>query len=195
MNAPTFLPTKSESSNPDALTALKAAAAEARDLEQTIVDLESRLKEAKSDLNTLYQSQLPELMDKAGVDQIGIPANGNSPPMDFQLKPFYAASIAASWPDAKKDAAFDYLKSVDAGDLIKTKVEASLPKGDLTKAEELVKAATALGITTKVSLSVHAQTLTAWLRDLADKGKLPPQSDLEKIGGTVGRVVKPRDRK
>lgn len=180
----------------DKLDELKAAAQVARALAAQINDLEDRLTTAKKHLTELYQNILPSLMDAAQVDHIGIPQDGNKPAMDFRLKPFYAASIAAAWPADRKEQAFAVLEKYDALDLIKTKVEASLPKGDLELAQKLVDAATQLKIPTTLSKSVHTQTLTAWLKELVETHHtFPPQEDLEKIGGSIGRIVRPQERK
>ena len=135
------------------------------------------------------------MMDAAGVDSIGLKASGNKAPMDFRMRPFYSANIASSWPDERKEEAFDFLKSKNAEDLIKTKIEANLPKGNLDLAKQLIEEAKRLEIPTKLSLSVHSQTLTAWLRELVEKhNTVLSVSELEKIGGTIGRIVKPETR-
>lgn len=195
MQAPSFIQPSSAQSS-DKLDALKSKAADARDLELTIEDLETKIKSLKTELNSIYATALPAAMDAAQVDHIGIPQDGNKPAMDFRLRPFYAASIAAAWSPDRKEQAFAVLEKYDALDLIKTKVEANLPKGDLLLAQKLVDAATALKIPTTLSKSVHTQTLTAWLKELVETHHtFPPQEDLEKIGGSIGRIVRPQERK
>ena len=193
--APSFIPAAQPKAS-DKLDALKANARTARDWELEIGELEEELKTLKKNLNIHYQETLPKLMDDVGVDHIGIAQDGNLPAMDFKLKPFYSANIAYSWPQDRREAAFDYLKSVDAGDLIKTLVTASMPKGNLELAEKLVKVAREMDIPATLSLSVHGGTLTAWLRELVETHHTyPSQEDLAKIGGSIGRVVKPQERK
>ncbi len=98
MNQPSAAVAQANSARPapaDKLDALRARAAEARDLELAIADLEQQLKDRKSDLANLYYTVLPELMDAAETDAVGIPAKGNFPGMDFKMRPYYSASIAA----------------------------------------------------------------------------------------------------
>lgn len=196
-SAPSFIPVPERSSaTGDRLAALREAASAARDKQLEIQNLEERLKALASELNALYHETLPALMDAAGVDHVGLPQDGNAPAVDYKLRPFYSANIAAKWSDDKKQQAFDYLKSVDAADLIKTKVEVSLPKGNLELAKRIAAFATDNGAPVTLTESVHTQTLTSWLRELVETHHTrPPQADLDKIGATIGRIVKPQERK
>lgn len=178
----------------DRLDAIRAKAVEARELEFEIRSAEERLSELKSKLNELYAKTLPDMMEEAGVDSVGIAQKGNLPGYDYEIYPYYSAGIASSWSEDRREAAFDVLKRYKAEDLIKTTVTAKLPKGNLKLAKKLVTAANKLKIATDINLSVHKNTLTAWLRDIYEKGKALPQSDLEKIAGSVGRVVRPKER-
>lgn len=182
------------SSDNDRLAKIQAKASEARDLEFEIAALSERMAELKGKLNELYAKTLPDMLEEAGLDHIGLPPKGNIPGYDYEIHPYYSASIAASWPEDKRTAAFDLLKRYKAEDLIKTEVTAKLPKGSLAQAKKLVAAARKLKIATDIKMSVHANTLSAWLREFYSKGKSIPQSDLEKIGGSVGRVVRPKER-
>lgn len=179
----------------DRLDAIRAKAQEARELEFEIKGVEERLSELKSKLNELYAKTLPDMMEEVGVDTIGIPSKGNLPGYDYEICPYYSAGIASSWSEDKREEAFNVLKRYKAEDLIKTTVTAKLPKGNLQLARKLVAAAAKLKITTDINLSVHKNTLTAWLRELYEGGKALPQSDLEKISGSVGRIVRPKERK
>lgn len=182
--------------NNDRLVELRRVATNARDLELQIAEQEEQLRNLKSQLNELYKTTLPDLMDNAGVDHVGIPAIGNLPAMDFRMRPYYSANIAASWPQERKEIAFDFLTTMAAEDLIKTEVKAALPKGKLELAKKLVQAAAALKIPTTLTKSVHSGTLSAWLRELVEKHHtIPKVEDLEKIGGSIGRVVKPEERR
>lgn len=179
----------------DKLLTLQTYGAEARDLMQEIAQIEEDLKKKQQDLLGYLQNKMPSLMSEIGLDNVGIPANGNMPGFDYELSTYYSANIAAAWEPEKKVAAFAFLKKHKADDLIKTKVEANLPKGSLKKAKALAAAAKKLGIKVNVTESVHSGTLTAWLREFYKKGKTLPKADLEKIGASIGQIVKPQERK
>jgi type III secretion system FlhB-like substrate exporter len=96
-----------------------------------------------------------------------------------------------------------------AEDLIKTEVVVLFPKGGAALAKKLVAYAKKLKIKVqigkkKISKSVSVElsrsiphgSLSAWLRELVEKHhKVPNASDLEKIGGAMGVMVEPEERK
>lgn len=184
---------------PDRLTVLSSTAARARDLELEIADLQLRQTEKSEELRTLYHVTLPDLLDDVGLDHVGVPPDGNKPGVDYELRSYYSASIASSWSQEKREEAFELLRRCRAESLIKTEVSARLPKGNLQAARKLfaqIKKLKIKGAAVDLKRSVHGSTLSAWLRELYERHhqSLPP-SDLEKIGASVGRIVRPKDRK
>lgn len=178
----------------DKLALLQSHAARARDLKMEISDLEVTLAERKEALRELEADTMPSLMDELKLDKIGVPPEGNKPGLDYKLVQQISASISTKWPDERKQAAFDLLKRLKAESLIKTEVSAKLPKGSLKQAKALVAAAKKLNITASLMQTVHAGTLSSWLKEIYNGGQSLSQSDLDKIGGYVGRVVKAEDR-
>lgn len=178
----------------DKLVMLQQKAAAARDIELNIASLADEISDLKDKLGKLQKDEMPSLMDELRIDRIGVPADGNKPAMDYKLVEQISASISAKWPEERLNAAFDLLKKMKAESLIKTEVSAKLPKGNLKQAKALMAAAKKLKITADLKQTVHAGTLTAWLREIYDGGQSLPQSDLDKIGGYIGRVVKAEER-
>lgn len=174
----------------DKLVMLQQHAARARDIELFIKELNEKVDEFKEELRALSNDVMPSLLDELKLDSIGVPPDGNKPGVDYKLVEQFGASISSKWPPERQQAAFDLLKRMKAESLIKTEVSAKLPKGSLKQAKELVAAAKKLKITADLRQSVHAGTLSAWLKEIYAGGQSLPQSDLEKIGGYVGRVVK-----
>lgn len=181
------------------LEQLQQQAVRARDLELELADLEAQAKLISAQLNTLYQNTLPEMFDELKVDRIGVPPSGNKPGVDYVMRPFYAASIAANWPPARREAAFNLLKQLHAESLIKTEVSAKLPKGNLELAEELynhIKKLKVPGAAVDLKQTVHSATLGSWLRELyQERHQQLSQAQLECLGASVGRYVKPAERK
>ena len=177
--------------NDDILSRIRASAAMARDLEKTITDLEERTKMEKEVLRRIYHHDLPDLMFEAGVDKVGLPAEGNLPAMIATLGPFYQANIAAAWPEPKREAAFTWLDDNGHGDLIKTQVSVSLPREARDEAKKLISLLK--DYHPEIKQSVHSGTLTAWLREQIENGEEMPPLDV--IGGNVGQVVKLKERK
>jgi hypothetical protein len=107
--------------------------------------------------------------------------------------PYYRANIAADWDDLKKNEAFQTLVEYGGEDLIKIKVEVLLPKGSikiLKAIEVFLRKFKKQGVEFTVSRSVPWSTLTSWLKECYEKRKVFPP--LEKIGGDVGEIVKPK---
>lgn len=169
-----------------------AAAMLAQQLE--VRDLEERLEAAKRRFDYMQFEQLPDMMDSVGLDRIGLPATDNRPAADLVLKPYYRASIPVAWSPERQAEAFAALTELGHDHLIKTVIHISLLRGE----HELVaKILTLLrehfNIHADVRESVHAATLTAWLRTQFEAHKpLPP---LDVIGAVVGRIAQIRERK
>lgn len=182
----------------DKLDRVREKGARARDLELEIADLTSQIKAKSEELNRLYHNDLVMLFDEAGIDHMGVPADGNKPAVDYEMKPFFSANIGAKWEQTKKDAAFALLKDLKSEDLIKTEVSAKLPKGNLKAAKQIVASIKKLkikGAAIDFKQSVHSGTLGAWLKDIYERGQSLKQDQLDKLGATVGRYVKAKDRK
>jgi hypothetical protein len=177
----------------DRLQRLRDAVSGARAMESEKADLEARLKETNIALYNLYMKDLPDLFDEVGVDSISLPPEGNYPGVIATASPYYRANISAEWDHTKRTEGFAYLEGMDAKDLIKTIVTVPFNREDRARAQELVMKLQAMGYLPIVAESVHNMTLTAWLKEQVEvKHKLP---DLDKIGGTVGRIVKLKDQK
>lgn len=181
--------------NRDKLLEITATAEIARGIEQKIAQLKDELALENSKLFALYYDKLPSLMVEARMENFTLSAKGNSPAVEYKMTPVYRASISSEWPEAKQQKAFAVLKKLKAEALVRAKVVAQLPKGKLDVAYKLAAAALKLGVQVTISESVHHGTLSAWLKELyVEKKKTLPASDLEAIGGFVGRVVKPKER-
>lgn len=169
----------------------------ARDIEFELVDLQGKLSELNKELQELQHKTIPDMMDEVGIDKLGLQPEGNYPAYDINIKPYYAANIAASWPVEKRSVAFKYLEQIGHGDLIKTDVVTKFPRGKHKKAlallERLAKQGAKQGFEVDLKESVSHQTLTAWLREQVEQQQTMPKLDL--IGGTVGRIAQLKARK
>lgn len=172
----------------DKLDKLRNLAREMRDTELELASLAERIKETQKKIKELQFTTMPEMFIEAGVNSIGLDAEGNLPAAEYVLLPFYKAAIAASWSDEDREAAFDHLVSLGLGDLIKTEVKVSLDKEDHAKAKQLEDALVKMRMPHTTKLDVHHATLTAVLREQVERGELV--LDLDKIGGIIGSYVK-----
>jgi hypothetical protein len=177
----------------DKLTALRDFIREMRDLELEISDLESRLKDKNSRLKVLQREELPTLFTDAGVDKLGLEAEGNLPAYDATAKPYYKASIAADWPLERQAAGFNWLIENGHGDVVKTVITIEFGRGEISEAAKLKTLLLQKKITYSEKLGVPWNTLTKLVKSLIeDRGTLPP---LDLLGADVGRIVKLTERK
>jgi hypothetical protein len=177
----------------DSLQRLRALVVATQALELEKADLEQRLKDTNIALQDHYYHLLPDLFDEAGVESVTLPPEGNTPGIKASASPYYRANIAAEWDPDKRKAAFNYLESLAAGDLIKTIIKISYNREDHEQAKKMVDMLKALRLNLSIEESVHWGTLTSWLREQVEVKKTLP--DLDKIGGTVGRVVRLKETK
>lgn len=177
----------------DRLEKVRVILRQARDTERRIVDLEAALKEAKGQVLELKQKTLPDLFDEAGIDNLGLPAEGNLPAYDCKLGPYYHANIGAEWEEERRQAAFKYLEDQGSGDLIKSAYIVLVPRGKRAFAKKVEAALTKLGAEFTSKLDVPWNTLTAWVKEQVEKKNNTP--DLAVLGATVGRVVSLKERK
>ena len=179
--------------NTDKLAELKRGVQKARDMTQEKADLESRLKETNIALEEMKRKTLPDLLASAGVPSIEIEAEGNQPGFRVDLKDDYYANIPADWPEDQRKAAFAYLTSLGEGDLIKTEVITSFGREDRESALAFANELSREGKSVALKEAIPFQTLTAWLKNKAEKhAKDPaknPLPDLDKINGKIGKIV------
>lgn len=188
--APAFV--KAEPLSEDQLSRITAKLRAARDLKLEIAQTEEALKDKKSHLTAIERVELPEMFQKAGINSLGLDPEGNMPGYDCSKEPYYRANIAASWPEEKRQAAFDWLKKNGGPDLIKTEISIMLPQKSQAIVKQVVKALKALKVTSfTVSESVPWSSLTAFVRECYKRQKKVP---LDVLGADVGEVVNLKQR-
>lgn len=179
----------------DSLERVRKVLRDARDKDREIADLEGRLKTVRAEVLELKQKTLPDIYDEVGIDNLGLPAEGNLPAYDCKLEPYYHANISAEWEEDRRQAAFTYLDEYGdgTGEMIKSTYTVLLPRGNRKKALAVEKALQKLKVEVVSKLEVPWNTLTAWVKEQVEKHNTTP--DLNVLGATVGRVVKLKERK
>jgi len=174
----------------DRLEVLRDRARRACELKLLAGDLEERRKAANRELEDLQRRELPDLFLELGLTKLSLEPQGNQPGFDVVCKPYYKANIVAEWPEQRRAEGFEFLVAQEAGDLIKHVVTVELDRGESVRLHTLVTLLEGAGYKFRVARRAEWTTLTAWLREQVEKhGREYSSGDLEKIGGTVGRVV------
>lgn len=170
-------------------------AGELVELDAEIDRLETTLKDKKTRRHLVQTKDLPDLMNEIGVDVTGVDG------VRIELKQKCHASISSSWPDEKKQRAFQHLREIGGEDLIKQSLLVTAGRGSDEKMLSLAQrvqqmlAEIELEAAVKMEPSVQWNTLTAFLRSVLEEGSTPV--DLEVVGATyetVAEIVRKKER-
>jgi hypothetical protein len=164
-------------------------------LDTQVTLLEAQLKAANIELWDLRTSKMPELMGKLHTDSFGLPEAG----VDLVEEPYYKANISADWDDDKREAGFAELDRVGGGDIVANTVTVSFPRGHDNERTEWIEKVRGLNLTfdppeMTERRAVPWNTLTAFVKEQFQRRGNPHALDLEKLGATVGTIVKIKRR-
>lgn len=148
------------------------------ELTKMLEDLEAQVDSVKEALRKVTEHDLPEAMDDVGMASFTLDDG-----TEFEVKPFYAASI----PEERKPEAFEYLKEHNFEGLIKGEVTIKFGKGEFEIAQEFLRFIRGFNlkpIDPEYKESVHWQTLRAWVKEQIEGGLPIP---LDMFGVYIGR--------
>ena len=151
-------------------------------LEKNIKAKEQDLKSLKETAGKISGEVIPTLMNEMALSSLKL-ADGSS----VEVKKIYGASI----PITKREAAFNWLRNNDLGDIIKNEVTVSFGRNEDNKAAEYASLAQSQGYQPAQKLKVEPMTLKALLRERTEAGKEMP-SDL--FNTFVGNQTKIRSK-
>ena len=180
------------------LKSLSEKAAEYVALDAEKISLEEKLKKVNVSLTEMKHKTLPDIMLGLDVDRHGLASAG----VDIVLEDYAKANISAEWEPEKQEIAFQHLEDLGVSDIIRTQVTFSFSKDQYAHAMTVVAMLNLMAEKIEefegteipvpsVKKSVPWNTLTATLKELHKKGVAV---DLEKIGGTIGNIVKIKKR-
>ena len=134
-------------------------------LAKEIENIEDTLKNRKKDLDVISGEVIPTMMSEMGLSQLKL-MDGST----IDVKPFYNATIT----QANKEAAFNWLRNNDLGDIIKNEVVVSFGRGEDNKAADYAALARGQGLQPTQKLKVEPMTLKALVRERIEAGKEMP---------------------
>ena len=144
-------------------------------LDKEIADLEDQLKKKKDYKKHLAENVLPNLFAEVGLSELKL-ADGRH----LKVTNYYGASIK----DAKKEAAFEWLRNNGFGDLIKNQVSCSFGRNEDEKAKSLIDSLQSQGYQSMQREWVEPSTLRAFIREQHEAGKKLP---MDLLGAFVGQ--------
>ena len=151
----------SGSTTQDNMGKIGAVANDVADTDKEITDLEDQLKVKKDYKKHLSENVLPNLFAEVGLSELKL-ADGRH----LKVGNFYGASIK----DAKKEAAFEWLRNKGHGDLIKNQVSCSFGMDEDEKARGLINTLNEKGYPSSQREWVEPSTLRAFIREQTEAG-------------------------
>ena len=151
-------------------------------LEKNIKAKELDLKSLKETAGKISGEVIPTLMNEMALSSLKL-SDGSS----VDIKKIYGASI----PVEKREAAFNWLRNNDLGDIIKNEITVSFGRNEDNKAADYAVLAQSQGYQPAQKLKVEPMTLKALFRERTEAGKEMP-SDL--FNTFVGNQTKIRSK-
>ena len=134
-------------------------------LEKNIKAKEQDLKSLKETAGKISGEVIPTLMNEMALSSLKL-ADGSS----VEVKKIYGASI----PITKREAAFNWLRNNDLGDIIKNEVTVSFGRNEDNKAAGYAELAKSNGFQPTQKLKVEPMTLKALVHERIEAGKEMP---------------------
>ena len=135
------------------------------ELQKRIELQEDNLKNAKKEFDHLSGEIIPTMMAEMGLSHLKL-MDGSS----VDVKPNYSASITI----ANRDAAFQWLRDNNLGDIIKNEISVSFGRNEDNKAADYADLAKERGYQPTQKLKVEPMTLKALVRERIEAGKEMP---------------------
>ena len=136
-----------------------------RDLEDQVKTDEELLKDKKKELERLSGEVIPTLLSEMGISSLKL-ADGSA----VDVKPYYHASILIK----NQEAAYNWLRSNNLGDIIKNNITVSFGMNEDNKAAEYANLAQSQGYQPTQKLKVEPMTLKALVRERIENNKDMP---------------------
>ena len=134
-------------------------------LQKEILKQEDDLKQTKKDFEHLSGEVIPTMMAEMGLSHLKL-MDGSS----VDVKPNYSASITI----ANREAAFNWLRKNNLGDIIKNEISVSFGRNEDNKAADYAVLAEGQGYQPQQKLKVEPMTLKALVRERIEAGKEMP---------------------
>ena len=131
--------------------------------EDEVAALEEKLKAKKEERDDISSRVIPELLAEQGLQEIKL-ADGSK----VSVKKEFRATLPKD--EIRREAAYQWLRDQNLGDIIKNNVTVSFGKGEDNKANQLVDLAVANGFTPQQKYDVAWNTLTALYEERVKAG-------------------------
>ena len=131
--------------------------------EDEVAALEEKLKAKKEERDDISSRVIPELLAEQGLQEIKL-ADGSK----VSVKKEFRATLPKD--EIRREAAYQWLRDQNLGDIIKNNVTVSFGKGEDNKAKQLLDLAQENGFEPQQKSDVAWMTLTALFRERIESG-------------------------
>lgn len=176
-------------SDPAKLKSLQEALTEYVEMVEQRDTLDSLLSETKQKIRKLQDVTIPEMMNDAGVDLVGVKDKG----VDVRLDMYCKAAIPKGWSPEKKTKAFDHLRELGGEDLIKTEISVKSGRGNAESMRRMYEriqqmaAEYEIDVSTGIDDGVQWNSLSSFVKTAMENGD---PVDLELLGAHYGETAK-----
>ena len=150
-------------------------------MEEDLAKQEERVKKIKKDIEVISGEVIPTMMQEMNLSTLKL-SDGSS----VEVKPIYGASISP----AKKEEAFNWLRSNGLGDLIKNEITVSFGRNEDNKAAEYAVLAQGQGYQPVQKLKVEPMTLKALVRERLESGQEMPTELFNVFAGNRTKITR-----
>ena len=150
-------------------------------LEKNIKAKEQDLKALKETAEKISGEVIPTIMNEMSLSSLKL-ADGSS----VEVKKIYGASI----PIAKREAAFNWLRDNDLGDIIKNEITVSFGRGEDNKASDYANLAKERGFEPTQKLKVEPMTLKALFRERSENKEELPSEHFNLFKGNKTKITR-----
>jgi len=163
------------------LTSLADQVKSLRALEDQIKANEELLKNKKKELERISGEVIPTMLSEMGLSSLKL-ADGSA----VDVKPYYAANISLR----NREAAYNWLRSNNLGDIIKNEITVSFGRDEDNKAAQYANLAKGQGYQPTQKLKVEPMTLKALVRERIENGKEMPTDIFNVFVGNRTKITR-----
>jgi hypothetical protein len=137
-------------------------------------------------LNDVRMRQLPEAMQRVGVDKFRCAETGTEAELKFEC------SGALGSDEEERERKLNILCEHGADEIVKTEVIAAFGKGEDIKAQALLGELSRRQLNVAMRRNIHHQTLKAWIKERMEEGATLPLSEIGLWYGQIAKIKRPR---
>ncbi len=134
-------------------------------VEEEVREKEEQLKNLKKKIDHISGEIIPTMMSEMGLSYLKL-SDGSS----LEVKTNYRATIT----ETNREAAYNWLRQNNLGDIIKNEISVSFGKNEDNKAADYAELAKSQGLQPTQKMKVEPMTLKALVRERIEAGKEMP---------------------